>query len=62
MNKVSTYHKTIFVKQTDIDEFGPRFPDMSNVYTPKLLKLAEKVAENHFEFKTGVYALSLIHI
>ena len=29
---------------------------MSNVYNSELLTLAEKVAENHFEFKTGVYA------
>ena len=40
----------------NLEEFGPRFPDMSNVYNSELLTLAEKVAENHFEFKTGVYA------
>ena len=40
----------------NVEEFGPRFPDMSNVYSSELLTLAEKVAENHFEFKTGVYA------
>ncbi len=40
----------------NLEEFGPRFPDMSEVYNSELLTLAEKVAKNHFEFKTGVYA------
>ena len=40
----------------NLDTFGPRFPDMSEVYSRNFLKLAEKVSENHFEFKTGIYA------
>ena len=40
----------------NLDKFGPRFPDMSEVYSKNFLRLAEKVAKNHFEFKTGIYA------
>ena len=40
----------------NLDMFGPRFPDMSEVYSKNFLGLAEKVAKNHFEFKTGIYA------
>ena len=40
----------------NLDEFGPRFPDMSEVYSKQFLKIAESIAQNHFEFKTGIYA------
>ena len=30
----------------NLDEFGPRFPDMSHVYTPALREAARKAAEN----------------
>ena len=40
----------------NLEEFGPRFPDMSEVYSKYFLNIAKKVSENTFEFKTGVYA------
>lgn len=40
----------------NLDEFGPRFPDMSEVYDKNLIKLAKVVSEDHFQFKSGVYA------
>ena len=40
----------------NLDEFGPRFPDMSEVYSKQFLQIAESIAQNHFEFKTGIYA------
>jgi purine-nucleoside phosphorylase len=40
----------------NLNEFGPRFPDMSEVYSKKLLKIAEKISQNNFEYKTGIYA------
>ena len=39
-----------------IDSFGPRFPDMSEVYDKDFQNLAREVSKNHFEFKTGIYA------
>ncbi|MCH5584258.1 purine-nucleoside phosphorylase [Shimazuella sp. AN120528] len=40
-----------------ISDLGPRFPDMSSAYTPKLISLAEKVAKQHdFSIQKGVYA------
>ncbi|MFA9556065.1 purine-nucleoside phosphorylase [Evansella sp. AB-rgal1] len=39
------------------DELGPRFPDMSHAYTPKLREHACKVAETlHINVQQGVYA------
>lgn len=39
------------------EKLGPRFPDMSEVYDKKLIKLAEEVAaEKGLEIKKGVYA------
>lgn len=38
------------------DEFGPRFPDMSEPYSHELISLAEKVAlENGIKIQQGVY-------
>ncbi|MDF2881027.1 MAG: purine nucleoside phosphorylase inosine and guanosine-specific [Clostridiaceae bacterium] len=39
------------------EEFGPRFPDMSNAYDKKLVELAENCAAKlNIEIKKGVYA------
>lgn len=41
----------------NLDEFGPRFPDMSAIYNPELIELAQSVArENGLELREGVYA------
>ena len=40
----------------NLDDFGPRFPDMSEVYSKQFLQIAESISKNHFEFKTGIYA------
>jgi purine-nucleoside phosphorylase len=40
----------------NLDTFGPRFPDMSEVYDKNFINLAKKVSKNHFDFKTGIYA------
>lgn len=38
------------------DEIGPRFPDMTNTYTPKLIKLTEQCAKKlSVNLKSGVY-------
>lgn len=40
----------------NIDEFGPRFPDMSQAYDPALMTLARKVAlERRITLREGVY-------
>ncbi len=40
----------------NLDEFGPRFPDMSKAYHPDLIKIAEQVAaENNISVQKGVY-------
>ncbi|MDY5611990.1 purine-nucleoside phosphorylase [Dysosmobacter sp.] len=40
----------------NIAEFGPRFPDMSQVYTPALREIARKAAENlDILLREGVY-------
>lgn len=41
----------------NLDEIGPRFPDMSQAYDRTLCDLARKVArENHLTLREGVYA------
>ena len=40
----------------NLDEFGPRFPDMSQAYDLELMDIARKVAaENDFRLNEGVY-------
>ncbi len=40
----------------NLDEFGPRFPDMSRVYDTDLIKIAKKNAmKNQIDLKQGVY-------
>lgn len=40
----------------NIDEFGPRFPDMTHPYDPQLRKLAEKIASSMgISLRSGVY-------
>jgi len=40
----------------NIDELGPRFPDMSQAYDRKLMDLARQVASNeHIQLREGVY-------
>ncbi len=42
----------------NLDEFGPRFPDMTYTYSRELRKkLAEKAAEKGIELREGVYAM-----
>ena len=41
----------------NIDELGPRFPDMMNTYDDKMIKLAQIIAsEKNIPISTGVYA------
>ena len=43
----------------NLDEFGPRFPDMTRPYEPKLIKMAHEIgAEFGIELKEGVYLAS----
>lgn len=40
----------------NLDEFGPRFPDMTRPYDPKLIKLADEIAaDNNIKLQHGVY-------
>ena len=40
----------------NIEDFGPRFPDMTRPYDPALIKLAEEIAaEKDIPLKKGVY-------
>lgn len=40
----------------NLDEFGPRFPDMSRVYDPELVALAQKISDDTgLDAKKGVY-------
>lgn len=41
---------------TNLDEFGPRFPDMTNAYNPALIALADKCAAKlGYKLEKGVY-------
>jgi len=41
----------------NIDELGPRFPDMSVPYDPEMIELAKKIAaENNIKISVGTYA------
>jgi len=41
----------------NIDELGPRFPDMSQTYDHKMISLAQEIANEHnIKVSTGVYA------
>lgn len=41
----------------NVDEWGPRFPDMSESYEPTMLQLAKKIADEHgVRSHFGVYA------
>ncbi|HNW94595.1 MAG TPA: purine-nucleoside phosphorylase [Anaerolineaceae bacterium] len=41
----------------NLDEFGPRFPDMSQVYDKELLRLAQEVSDaQQINVRRGVYA------
>lgn len=41
----------------NLDEFGPRFPDMSYAYHPGFVSLLEKIAEkNNITLRKGIYA------
>ncbi|MBQ8390809.1 MAG: purine-nucleoside phosphorylase, partial [Oscillibacter sp.] len=40
----------------NVEEFGPRFPDVSHVYTPELQEVARKAAQAEgIELREGVY-------
>ena len=48
------------LRGANIDELGPRFPDMSAAYTPKLRTLVKEVAAREgIEVKEGVYVAAL---
>jgi purine-nucleoside phosphorylase len=41
----------------NLDQFGPRFPDMSDTYCERLRNLSKEVAKSHgIDLKEGVYA------
>ena len=40
----------------NLDELGPRFPDMTEVYNENLRELAQNISENLFQYKDGIYA------
>ena len=55
-----TDHISTFVPNSligkNIDEFGPRFPDMSNIYNKEIREMVIKIAEeNNINLKEGVY-------
>ena len=57
---VITDHISLFTPNPligkNIDEFGPRFPDMSEPYKRRLIQLAKDIAaENKYDVKDGVY-------
>lgn len=47
------------LRGSNIDEFGVRFPDMSNVYNKELIKIALKTSRDHaLNVRKGVYAFT----
>lgn len=43
----------------NVDELGPRFPDMTHAYDPQLIRLAERIGENEkIPLRKGVYVAS----
>ncbi|HHV99266.1 MAG TPA: purine-nucleoside phosphorylase [Clostridiaceae bacterium] len=47
------------LRGANIDEFGPRFPDMCEAYSKKLISIAENVAwKLNINIKKGVYAFA----
>ena len=40
----------------NIDELGPRFPDMTDTYNKELRKLAKNISKDFFKYKDGTYA------
>lgn len=43
----------------NLDEFGPRFPDMTRPYEPALIRMAKEIGvQEDFELKEGVYLAS----
>ena len=48
------------LRGANIEELGPRFPDMSAAYTPEIREMAKTVAaEENIEVKEGVYVAAL---
>jgi len=44
------------LRGSNLDEMGPRFPDMSRVYDPELREKARRIAaDHHIELREGVY-------
>lgn len=44
------------LRGANLDEFGPRFPDMTHAYSPTLLQVAREAAEEcRLDLKEGVY-------
>ena len=57
---VITDHIKLFgvspLRGANVDEFGPRFPDMSRIYTPRLRETARKAAKSlDISLREGVY-------
>lgn len=44
----------------NLQEFGPRFPDMTHIYSPKLQELARNIAkQNNITLREGIYLATL---
>ena len=57
---VITDHIKLFgvspLRGPNVEEFGPRFPDMSRIYTPRLREIARKAAKSlDISLREGVY-------
>lgn len=50
------FHSVSPLRGKNIDEFGPRFPDMTSAYSPRLIKLAkEAAADISLGLNEGIY-------